>query len=169
MCSRPASLAVWLRRRDRPRADQPESGLRILNPRIPAKAVDARIYLTAMKDWKPDSLDVLQITATSVDQPRTKLSCEQSRPTTRQRTIRAGSRDASRRRDCTCRHDDNRCAVCDGTNISRAVCSSRPFALCRSDAQANSRQVQSGRRSAARCAAARLEHELRKWTRKRTR
>ena len=47
----------------------PESGLRILNPRIPAKAVDAKIYLTANEDWKSDSLDVLQISATSVDNP----------------------------------------------------------------------------------------------------
>jgi hypothetical protein len=47
----------------------PESGLRILNPRIPAKAVDAKIYLTATENWKSDSLDVLQISATSVDNP----------------------------------------------------------------------------------------------------
>ncbi len=47
----------------------PESGLRILNPRIPANAVDAKIYLTANEAWKPDSLDVLRIIATSVENP----------------------------------------------------------------------------------------------------
>ncbi len=47
----------------------PESGLRIVNPRIPAKAVEAKIYLTANQAWKSDSLDVLQISATSVDTP----------------------------------------------------------------------------------------------------
>ncbi len=47
----------------------PESGLRILNPRIPAKAVDAKIYLTAKENWKSDGLEVLHIRATSVDNP----------------------------------------------------------------------------------------------------
>lgn len=46
-----------------------ESGLRILNPRIPAKAVEAKIYVTANETWKSDSLDVLRISATSVDNP----------------------------------------------------------------------------------------------------
>ncbi len=44
-----------------------ESGLRIVNPRIPAKAVEAKIYLTATENWKSDSLDLVQISATSVD------------------------------------------------------------------------------------------------------
>lgn len=47
----------------------PETGLRILNPRIPAKAVEAKIYVTADEAWKADSLDVLRIRATSVDNP----------------------------------------------------------------------------------------------------
>ncbi len=47
----------------------PQSGLQILNPRIPAKAVDARIYLAANEDWKSDSLNVVQLTATAVDAP----------------------------------------------------------------------------------------------------
>ncbi|MDZ4849917.1 MAG: DUF1549 domain-containing protein [Pirellulaceae bacterium] len=47
----------------------PGLGLRILNPRIPAKAVDAKIYLIANEGWKSDSLGVLQIRATSVDKP----------------------------------------------------------------------------------------------------
>ena len=45
------------------------SGLRIVNPRIPAKAAEAKIYLAANDSWKFDSLDVVQITATSVDNP----------------------------------------------------------------------------------------------------
>ncbi len=47
----------------------PQSGLQIMNPRIPAKAVDAKIYLTASEGWKSNSLDVLQIKAASVDNP----------------------------------------------------------------------------------------------------
>ncbi len=50
----------------------PESGLRILNPRIPAKAVDAKVYLTADANWKSDSLCVLRICATAVDIPSQK-------------------------------------------------------------------------------------------------
>jgi hypothetical protein len=46
-----------------------ESGLRIVNPRIAAKAVAAKIYLAATEDWKPDSLTALRITATSVENP----------------------------------------------------------------------------------------------------
>ena len=49
-------------------ADQ-QSGLQILNPRIPAKAEAARIFVTAAPDWKPDSFHVLQIIATSVVHP----------------------------------------------------------------------------------------------------
>lgn len=47
----------------------PESGLQILNPRIPAKAVDAKIYLVADKAWESDSLQVLNVRATAVDHP----------------------------------------------------------------------------------------------------
>ncbi|WP_253158225.1 DUF1549 domain-containing protein [Stieleria tagensis] len=47
----------------------PESGVRILNPRIPAKVVAAKIYLTANESWTTDSLDALRISATSVDNP----------------------------------------------------------------------------------------------------
>ncbi len=46
-----------------------ESGLRIVNPRIPAKVAEAKIYLTASEAWKSDSLDVVRISATSVDNP----------------------------------------------------------------------------------------------------
>ncbi|WP_197454239.1 DUF1549 domain-containing protein [Stieleria varia] len=46
-----------------------ESGLRIVNPRIPAKAVEAKIYLTANEAWKSDSLDVVRLSASSVDNP----------------------------------------------------------------------------------------------------
>ncbi len=48
---------------------QPEPGLQILNPRIPATAETARIYLTADKDWNPASFDVFQLVATSVSDP----------------------------------------------------------------------------------------------------
>lgn len=51
----------------------PGVGLQILNPRIPAKAGTAKIYLAANDKWKADSLGVLQIRATSVDSP--KNSC----------------------------------------------------------------------------------------------
>ncbi|MCA9138104.1 MAG: DUF1549 domain-containing protein [Planctomycetales bacterium] len=47
-----------------------ESGLRILNPRIPAKAAAAKIYLAATEAWKPDSLCVLKIRATAVNDPQ---------------------------------------------------------------------------------------------------
>jgi len=47
----------------------PESGLQIANPRIPASVVDAKIYLTATENWKPDSLAIVQIRATAVDNP----------------------------------------------------------------------------------------------------
>ena len=47
----------------------PESGLRIVNPRIPAKASEAKIYLNAGDAWKHDSLDIVRIKATSVDNP----------------------------------------------------------------------------------------------------
>ncbi len=50
----------------------PDLGLRILNPRIPAKAVDAKVYLTADANWKSDSLCVLQFCATAVDNPEQK-------------------------------------------------------------------------------------------------
>ncbi|MGV3484576.1 MAG: DUF1549 domain-containing protein [Planctomycetaceae bacterium] len=47
-----------------------ESGLQILNRRIPAKATEAKIYLKAGEAWKPNSLDVLRLSATSVDSPQ---------------------------------------------------------------------------------------------------
>lgn len=47
----------------------PESALRILNPRIPAKAAAAKIYLVADEDWNSGSLGAFQISATSVDNP----------------------------------------------------------------------------------------------------
>lgn len=47
-----------------------ESGLRILNPRIPAKATDAKIYLSAAANWNSDSLQVVQISAAAVDNPK---------------------------------------------------------------------------------------------------
>ncbi|MGI9456571.1 MAG: DUF1549 domain-containing protein, partial [Aeoliella sp.] len=49
--------------------NNPESGLRILNPIIPAEAVTAKIYLTVNEDWKSDSLSILRFSATSVDNP----------------------------------------------------------------------------------------------------
>ena len=45
------------------------SGLRILNPQIPAKATKARIYLTAEANWDPTSFQALRLIATSVDEP----------------------------------------------------------------------------------------------------
>ncbi len=47
----------------------PESGLRIVNPRISAKAAEAKIYLTANEDWTSNSLNVVRVIATSVDNP----------------------------------------------------------------------------------------------------
>lgn len=47
----------------------PECGLRVLNPRIPAKAAEAKLYLAANENWKPDSVGVLQLTAISVENP----------------------------------------------------------------------------------------------------
>ncbi|MCR9295184.1 MAG: DUF1549 domain-containing protein [bacterium] len=47
----------------------PESGMRILNPRIPPEAVEAQIYLTATESWKPNSLATTRISATAVDHP----------------------------------------------------------------------------------------------------
>ncbi len=46
-----------------------EAGLNIINPRIPAQAVAARVYLTAAPNWNPSSFTVLQLLATSVDHP----------------------------------------------------------------------------------------------------
>ncbi|RCS47614.1 DUF1549 domain-containing protein [Bremerella cremea] len=45
-------------------------GLRILNPRIPAGAGAARIYLTADDQWKPGQFEVLKIVATAVGNPQ---------------------------------------------------------------------------------------------------
>ncbi|WP_218933556.1 DUF1549 domain-containing protein [Rubripirellula lacrimiformis] len=47
----------------------PELGLRILNPRIPAKATTAKIYITADDHWNAASLGVLRIIATAVGNP----------------------------------------------------------------------------------------------------
>lgn len=47
----------------------PESGLRLVNPRIPEKAVEAKIYLTVNEGWQVGSLEVPRIRATSVDHP----------------------------------------------------------------------------------------------------
>lgn len=49
-----------------------ESGLQILNPRIPAKAAEAKIYVRADAAWKPDSLKVVQFSAVAVDNPETR-------------------------------------------------------------------------------------------------
>ncbi len=50
-----------------------ECGLRILNPRIPAKALDARIFLAAAESWTPASLKAMQLRATSALDP--SISC----------------------------------------------------------------------------------------------
>ncbi|MCA9128117.1 MAG: DUF1549 domain-containing protein [Planctomycetales bacterium] len=44
-------------------------GVRILNPRIPANAKEAKIYLAATDGWIPKSLKLLQLVATAVDNP----------------------------------------------------------------------------------------------------
>ncbi len=49
-----------------------KSGLQILNPRIPAKAAEAKIYVRADTAWKPDSLKVVQFSAVAVDNPETR-------------------------------------------------------------------------------------------------
>lgn len=51
----------------------PQCGLQILNPRIPAKAAEAKIYLAANGGWKADSFERLQIRASAVDKP--ELTC----------------------------------------------------------------------------------------------
>ncbi len=51
---------------------QPLPGLRLLNPRIPAAAETARIFLTVDEAWTPASFDVLELVATSVQDPRQK-------------------------------------------------------------------------------------------------
>ncbi|WP_437186903.1 DUF1549 domain-containing protein [Planctomicrobium sp. SH668] len=51
----------------------PDSGLRLLNPRIPANANEAKIYLAADPKWKAENANVLQLTATSVTNP--ELQC----------------------------------------------------------------------------------------------
>lgn len=47
----------------------PDAGLRIVNPRVPAKATEAQVYLAATEAWNPESLSALRIRATSVDLP----------------------------------------------------------------------------------------------------
>ncbi len=51
----------------------PTPGLEILNPRIDAKAKEARIYLTAGKEWKVEAFSNLRLTATAVDPPNAKV------------------------------------------------------------------------------------------------
>ncbi len=48
----------------------PESKLRILNPRIPSGAAEAKILLAVSESWAANSLQVLQIEATSVANPK---------------------------------------------------------------------------------------------------
>lgn len=50
----------------------PVAGLEILNPRIDAKANEARIYLAASKDWNVDIFKNLRLIATAVDAPNLK-------------------------------------------------------------------------------------------------
>ena len=40
---------------------QPVQGLRILNPRVPAKAKEVKIYLLADESWKPDSSSLIKL------------------------------------------------------------------------------------------------------------
>jgi hypothetical protein len=49
--------------------DEAASGLRILNPIIPAKAAEARIYLTATAEWTPQSLNILRLRGQATDNP----------------------------------------------------------------------------------------------------
>ena len=54
----------------------PVAGLEILNPRIDAKAKEARIYLTASKDWNADVFKNLQLLATATDTPNLKVTVD---------------------------------------------------------------------------------------------
>ncbi len=49
--------------------ENPNAGMNIVNPRIPAKAAAATVFLSATEGWKPESLNALRIRATAVDQP----------------------------------------------------------------------------------------------------
>ncbi|MFK8111228.1 MAG: DUF1549 domain-containing protein [Rubripirellula sp.] len=53
--------------------ENPDCGIRVLNPRIAAKAKTARIYLRADASWKPDSFQVLRLVATAASEP--ELHC----------------------------------------------------------------------------------------------
>jgi len=53
--------------------ETPVAGLEILNPRVDAKAKEARVYLVAGKDWSADRLNSLRLIATAVDAPDTKV------------------------------------------------------------------------------------------------
>lgn len=49
--------------------EQPLSGLEILNPRIDAKAKEARLYLSANNQWQAEQYAGLRLIATAVEQP----------------------------------------------------------------------------------------------------
>ncbi len=53
--------------------EPPVAGLEILNPRIDAKAKEARIYFAANKDWIADQVNSLRLIATAVDTPDAKV------------------------------------------------------------------------------------------------
>ena len=54
----------------------PVVGLEILNPRIDAKAKEARIYLASGKDWNAESFSNLRFLATAVDTPDLKVAVD---------------------------------------------------------------------------------------------
>jgi hypothetical protein len=54
----------------------PAAGVRILNPRIPATAVEAKIYIAVDDDWLPNRLDLLQMSATAVGNPEQSCRVE---------------------------------------------------------------------------------------------
>jgi hypothetical protein len=50
-------------------ADQQSTMLRIVNPLIPSKAKEAKVYLAAAADWKTESLSALRLVARAQDNP----------------------------------------------------------------------------------------------------
>ena len=54
----------------------PVAGLEILNPRIDAKAKEARIYLAAGKDWNAELFSNLRFFASAVDTPEIKVAVD---------------------------------------------------------------------------------------------
>ncbi len=50
---------------------EPQSGLRILNPRIPAGAAEAKIFLAADAAWQPQSLATIKLIGRATDAPNT--------------------------------------------------------------------------------------------------